>query len=479
MAAGRVLYTRRSGIGAVRIGWFLPVIGLAVAAWIQVGAEGDPAGVDPLVIAFPLVGLIAGVGLVVAGARWMMGRASRTGASLPPMLFLAWRRITSADAGAVLLSTAMGIALGLVVFSTGFVRSLEAATDAKAASAVGGTTQARLTGRFDATPPEATTVVLAQTTRLTTGADTVTVLAIDPDTYAEGVSWDAAFGSSAAAVVEALATPVDADVAAVAVAGFDVAMSGGFGTSVVTSYEVVETLDAVPLASAVSPTLVVDADQVDAAARRDHESRRPPDVDPDTWAGEFRSPLALVRPVLVSQLDEARLSRYLETNEIEVRELTTLSDRRDLVGNRAARWTFDYVGLLAVVSGLAAIGTLFFYLSEQRSDRQLSTVMAERMGLRRRTAAGAAVGRGRRAGPGRLRRRHLGRPGGGRSPVRSVRARSPAATRRGLRTGLGAGGRHRGRGDDPGGARRARQPAGRRAQVVRGGAAWSLRSAVR
>ena len=75
-----------------------------------------------------------------------------------------------------------------------------------------------------------------------------------------------------------------------------------------------------------------------------------------------------------------------------MRELVTLADRRDLVGNRAARWTFDYLGLLAVVAGLAAVGTLFFYLSEQRANRQLSTVMAERMGLRPATAAGAAVG---------------------------------------------------------------------------------------
>ena len=70
----------------------------------------------------------------------------------------------------------------------------------------------------------------------------------------------------------------------------------------------------------------------------------------------------------------------------------TLADRRDLVQNQAARWTFEYVSLLAMVAGLAALGTLFFYLSEQRAKRQLSTVMAERMGLQRRTAAGAAVG---------------------------------------------------------------------------------------
>lgn len=79
-------------------------------------------------------------------------------------------------------------------------------------------------------------------------------------------------------------------------------------------------------------------------------------------------------------------------NDVAVREVTTLSDRTGLVGNRAAKWTFEYLGLLAAIAGLAAVGTLFFYLSEQRTNRQLSTVMAERMGLRRGAAAVAAVG---------------------------------------------------------------------------------------
>ncbi len=391
-AAARVLHTERSRVGALRLSWFLPVVGVAAAAWVQVGSAGDSAEVDPLVIAFPLIGLIAGVGLVVLAAHWLMRRIHRTGGSLPLSLFLAWRRITSADSGAVLMSVAMGIALGLLVFSTSLVDSLDTATEAKATTVVGGATQARINGPYNAPLPESTTVVLAQTTRLAIGREPVNIIAIDSETYADGASWDPLFGSSAEALVDALGTPVDADAAAVAVGRFPISDEGGFGTSIVTSYEVVDSVAAAPLTPEVYPTLVVDAGQVVDAARRDHEGRRPVDADPDEWDAAFRSPLALARPILLSQLDRRTLDSYLVANDVAVREVTTLSGRKDLVGNRAARWTFEYLGLLAAIAGLAAVGTLFFYLSEQRTNRQLSTVMAERMGLRRGSAAAAAVG---------------------------------------------------------------------------------------
>ena len=112
LASSRVLSTRSSGLAALRLNWLLPIVGLAVAAWIQVGSAGDPTEVDPLVIAFPLVGLVAGVGAVVFSVRWSLHRVRRSGGSLPPGLFLAWRRITAAESGAVLLAIAMGIAVG-------------------------------------------------------------------------------------------------------------------------------------------------------------------------------------------------------------------------------------------------------------------------------------------------------------------------------------------------------------------------------
>ncbi|MEO1064725.1 MAG: hypothetical protein AAFZ07_25180 [Actinomycetota bacterium] len=392
LAAQRVLGSGRSTVGSLRPAWFLPVVGIAVAAWIQVGAAGRSGEIDPLVIAFPLVGLIAGVGLVVVGMRWSMRRLRHRGTALPTGLFLAWRRITATDASAVLLSAALGIALGLIVFSTGLVAGLESASDAKAATAVGGRTQVTLNGRLDVELPERTTVVQVLATRSTIGDGRVTVLAIDPDSYADGVSWHPEFGSSAAEVVAMLEEPVDADVPAVAAGRLAAPREAGFGSVSVTSYAIVDAIDAAPLTSPVAPTLLVSAPAVEQVALDRHESQRPQDIEPEEWAFSYRSPLQRARAVIVSQLDEPELRTFIEDNDLPLGELETLGDRRDVVGNRAARWTFEYLGVLAAIAGLAAVGTLFFYLSEQRSRRELSTVMAERMGLRRRTAAVAAVG---------------------------------------------------------------------------------------
>ena len=256
---------------------------------------------------------------------------------------------------------------------------------------VGGRTRAQLAAPFDGELPESTTLVVQQTSRLTIGDNLVEVVVIDPATYADGVSWDPQFGGTAADIVEALDVPVDADVAALLVGGRSVPLDGGFGASDVVTYEVVGSVASVPLASEVYDTLVVSADQVVEVARRNHAAQRPPDVEPDEWAAQFRSPLRRARQMVVSQLDESTLSSFLDANDVPVRDIVTMTEQEGRVGTRAATWTFRYLGILALIAALAAVGALLFYLSEQRSNRQLSTVMAERIGLRPSGAAVAAV----------------------------------------------------------------------------------------
>ena len=41
---------RHAAVAGLRLGWFLPVTGFAVAAWLQVGSGGDAGEVDLLVV---------------------------------------------------------------------------------------------------------------------------------------------------------------------------------------------------------------------------------------------------------------------------------------------------------------------------------------------------------------------------------------------------------------------------------------------
>jgi putative ABC transport system permease protein len=282
------------------------------------------------------------------------------------------------------------VTLGLAVFSTLLIDSFETATAAKTTTVVGGESSARLEGA-PAVLPERSTVIRTSRTRLSVGGRSVTVLAIDPDTYAAGVSWHPRFGSSPTAVVEALEQDVAADVAVVVAGSGPVPPSGAFGADTVLTYDVVGEVDSAPLATVGTPTILVSADALEEVGRRRHEAQRPPEVDAETWADEYVPLLAGYGRTLVSQLDGATLAQQLERQDARFSEVVTAAEQRDSLDDRAARWTFVHLRLLAVVSAMAALGALVFYLSEQQAARELASVLLDRMGLPRRSAVLSTV----------------------------------------------------------------------------------------
>ena len=390
-SAVRILDRSHVRGGNLLLALLLPIVGLAVAGWIQVRSGARQRDVDLLVVAFPLVGLTAGVGLITVATRAVMHRARRTGRSLPTAVFLAWRRITTAEVGAVLLSVAMGIAVGLMVFSTVLVGSLEAASDAKATTVAGGQTSIRMVDKDDFVLPPATTVIKRQTLQPTASDTTVRVLIVDPDTFADAVSWDPLFGSAPSEVLAHLQAPVNADLAAIAVGELPVPTQGSFGLSTLLTYQVVCRLDSIPLASPIHPTLVVRSDAVETAGLRLHGLAQPANLDAAAWADVYRSPARGFTYIVVSQLGASTLTDHLDARELNYRDVLTLADQRGLITNQATQWTFEYLWLLAIIAAFAGGGTLLFYLSERRTRVQLSETMLERMGLTAGAARAAIV----------------------------------------------------------------------------------------
>ena len=383
-------------VGSFNRTWVLVLVGVAATMWIQVGREtGDD--VNPLIVSFPFVGVVTGVLVTVAALRLALGHLRRTGSRLPTPLFLAWRALTASESGALSLTAALGLASGLVVLSVSFVGTIDAATEAKAATTAGAESRLDTIDNVDiAALPPRSTVVLSLSTRI--GDRTAEVLAIDPDSYVDAVAWPDEFGTTAAEVVELLATDVEGAVPAVAVAGRGVPSAGEFGLQRPFPFRVVGTVASAPMASSVGATLLVRADVFEAFARdrwdRGAETLDPVDQQVAETLGrelEYVSPLDAFGDTVLSDRPLAEITALAEELGWPVRATATLDGQVSDVEARATRWAFDYLGLLALIAGVVAVAVMAFYLAERRRQREVTAVMTHQMGIGHRTSVAAAV----------------------------------------------------------------------------------------
>ncbi len=385
LVAVRTLEDRTPPPHRTLLRWLLPAVVLAAAAWVQVGAPDRGGDVDLLVVVFPIVGLVAGVGVAILLIQRAVSWRRRVGGGAPVALFLAWRRVVATEVGALAVAIVIGASFGLVMFPALLVESLDDAALAKATAVVGGPTNVQLVDEL-ADPPARSTIILTQTTRTSIGGRTVAVQAIDSDTYARGVSWNRWFGSSADEVVETLRSAeetVDANVVpAVAVGERTIPDDGAFGTTSTFRYLVLDALDAAPLAASATPTLIVLADRVEDVALDRHVRQRPPDVDEAEWLDAYRSPLAGYQERLITDVPLAELEDRLEAEDVRYRSPASLETQLGSLDNQSVRWSFAYFVILAVTAAVAAAVGLLLYLGEQQSRRELGDAITRRMGLR-------------------------------------------------------------------------------------------------
>jgi hypothetical protein len=369
--------------GGVSGSWLLVLVGASVAMWLQVGERGRANDAGPLVVAFPFVGIVTGVIVVVLVFRLVLRVARRTGTRLPTPLFLAWRALTGSETGALLVTSALGLAAALAVLSTTFVSSVDTAIVDKAVTIVGSDTQLDIANRADQTLLPADTTIMRTLSTRASGTAT-RVIAIDPDTFAPAVLWPSSFGMSPAEVVAALGDPVEGAVAAAVVGGDRLPDRGEFGVQRVFPYEVVADLRSFPLASDAGPTLVVRTDQFEEFARQRFEQ----------GAGEeagFASPLDAFEHTIVSRVSPVELVAAVDAGDLVVREILTLADESNRIGNQSTRWAFDYVRILAAIGAMTALVAMALYLSERRRERAVAAVMVDQMGIPMRTNLAASV----------------------------------------------------------------------------------------
>ena len=357
----------------------LAVAVTTVAAWVQVGrTTGRSERLDLVVVAVPVlvIAVASVVALFVVGAALarLPGRSR-----LPPEAYLAVRRLGS-DRGSVrVAAAALGLGVGLLAFSTALVATLDRATDLAVTTELGGTTSVVLIDDLptDFAAPAPTTVLRVSDTRLTPGDVSTRVIAIDPATFVDAVSWSDEYVVSPAEVVEAVSGPTNDGIPMVGIEGERSPGVGAFGVTRTFPYRIVERAGALPASGARATTVLASADVVDLYAAR---SNGYGSVDEALEDG-YPLPIDAFRRVLVSQSAADELTAALDDASVRYRDVRSFSAQSRSPTVVATRSAFAFLQVVGLVSSVASLVSLTLFLSARRRRRALAGVLVRSMGL--------------------------------------------------------------------------------------------------
>ena len=366
---------------------FVALSGALVVSWIQVGrtATVTQSDVDLSVVLLPilalLVAVVAGTTLCSLALRASARRADR----LPTPVFLAVRRLAIGNGGLRPVATGIGLGVGLLVFALALTSTLDRTVDVKLASLVGGESAITL---LDAVPPDVelppgTTLLRSFDSVLRPGGGRVRVLAIDPDTWPDAVTWPTSFGRDPASIVRLLDRSLEGAVPAVAVQGESAPTRGAFGLTQSFAYETVATAASLPGAGRNASTLLIRATALDELAMAEQGFASPEAAA----AGGFESPTRRFRRQLVSQASLPELIAAVEDAGLRFRDPVSVAEERTAPGLLAARTAFGFLGVLGIVSAVGAFVALGLFLDSRRRVRALTGVMTTSMGLSRGRSA--------------------------------------------------------------------------------------------
>jgi hypothetical protein len=389
----------------------VPVVALLItaAAVAALGAllGGPRPGTDPLAVAMPLLVLAAAGGIALRGVTRLLPTASRPRRG-PSALWLASRRLTG-DRQLVMLGILLVVAVGMATHVLVVRASVADVVEDKAIAIAGARSVIAPPSPADTPAGLPGTVSTVYRDRNVTAQPvdrTVTVLAIDPQTFADAANWPRRASPS---LVDALSVDTGRATVPVLAVGSDELPDAGtlerFGWWTV-PYEVVGRPAAFPGIDAVGgPMLVVPVDQVFSRFPDADPARIDSTGDPDgPWQTEVWSTAdrAEVLTALTTPAGELPQAAEIERSIDQTRALPTFV---------AVRWGLTVLGVLSVVvvvlAGIvvivtrprsAAQGTVEFEFLRRLgvpSAMQLRSLLLERVGLVLVAAAvGGAVGAG-------------------------------------------------------------------------------------
>ncbi len=348
-------------------------------AWAQVRrttAAGETS-LDLVVVALPVLVIALVVLVLVAGLSWVVRLAGRRSERLPVEIFLAARRLASGSLTVRLVAGSLGLGIGLIVFALAITSTLDRTVDIKLATSVGGASSAVF---LDPLPPGfstpgPTTVIRESDTRLTPGNAAARIIAIDPSTYADAVTWSAEFGMDVDEVLDALAGPADQSIPVIAIEGEPVPATGAFGLTRSYPYRVVATVRGFPTAGDRGASILASADAIDAYSSVGDAAER------------AASPLDGFRSTAVSQATAEELTGSLDLAGVRFRDVVSEAALRQGPSIVATRSAFGFLGVIGVAAGTAALVTMGLFLATRRRSNALTGVIVRSMGLSRARAA--------------------------------------------------------------------------------------------
>ena len=342
-------------------------------AWSQVGrtTAAGQSSLDLVVVALPVLAIVVTVLGFVALLGWTARFAGRHSERLPVEGFVAARRLAGESLAVRLVAGSLGLGIGLLVFAVAITATLDRMVDVKLSTLVGGASSARLLDEppSDPPPPAPTTIIRSSDTRLTPGALAARIVAIDPATYADAVTWSDEFGPGVDEVLDALAGPIDDSIPVVAIEGENVPPTGAFGLTRAYPYRVVATVRGFPTAGDRKVSLLASADAItDFAARQNDDPEAP-------------SPVEAFRSTAVSQASAPALTEWLTSVDVRYRDVVSQAVVRESATIVSSRSAFAYLGVIGVTAAAAAGVALALFLSARRRNSALAGVLTRSMGL--------------------------------------------------------------------------------------------------
>jgi putative ABC transport system permease protein len=349
--------------------WELGLVAATVVSYRRLGQWGVPVGegaavskVDVGGLLFPVLFLLAAVAVASRLLALGLGPLRRLSRTWPTPLFLAVRRVARNRAANLGLLAATALATGVLVYAATMGGSLHATLDAKAKTFVGSDVEADV-ARDQQLPPalagRATVVHVHRDARL--GGEPVTVVGIDPATFADAAFWDDTFADRSLATLLDDLRPTTGAVP-VLVTGLDVdgptRLEVGQGLPAELTVTEAAHVEAFPGMRKVRPTVFL----LDRALADEQVVG----VDTELW----------VRGDRARSLDE------LHRLGIAFEETRTVTDVVDGSAFVTVSWTFGFMRSLGVAAGLLAVGGVAVHLDARRRERLLGHAFLRRMGLR-------------------------------------------------------------------------------------------------